>query len=413
MEGLDVRTLAFTNVFLGLTLGFGLIAFARMHPAFNGFRHIGLGHLSIAAGFLLIGMRSIVSDWISIVAANTVIIIGVTSMGIGVLNYLAIAYQKFKNLSFVLIGLGLICFYFYSFVQPNINIRIIIISVILATLCLYLANSMRGKKLKVENPFVNVVKYTFVFSGLVFAFRGIWTTQELPIVSFMDAGLVHGASLVVFQIMAVVTSFLMSWSASIRLEKSLEVKAMIDPLTQLYNRRALEELAFKELSRCERIQSPLAVILMDIDHFKQVNDNYGHLSGDEVLTQIARRIENKIRKNDVLARYGGEEFIILLPHTHGADALKIAKKLKDVISKDPFPLSKIQRALVLTASFGVTGVSGQTQDWQSIVERADNALYLAKAGGRNQVKGDFSHVKLVDIAEQKKSKTEQRRDDYE
>jgi len=413
MEGLDVRTLAFTNVFLGLTLGFGLIAFARMHPAFNGFRHIGLGHLSIAAGFLLIGMRSIVSDWISIVAANTVIIIGVTSMGIGVLNYLAIAYQKFKNLSFVLIGLGLICFYFYSFVQPNINIRIIIISVILATLCLYLANSMRGKKLKVENPFVNVVKYTFVFSGLVFAFRGIWTTQELPIVSFMDAGLVHGASLVVFQIMAVVTSFLMSWSASIRLEKSLEVKAMIDPLTQLYNRRALEELAFKELSRCERIQSPLAVILMDIDHFKQVNDNYGHLSGDEVLTQIARRIENKIRKNDILARYGGEEFIILLPHTHGADALKIAKKLKDIISKDPFPLSKIQRALVLTASFGVTGVSGQTQDWQSIVERADNALYLAKAGGRNQVKGDFSHVKLVDIAEQKKSKTEQRRDDYE
>ena len=144
----------------------------------------------------------------------------------------------------------------------------------------------------------------------------------------MAAGFVHGLSLVVVQMMTVVTAFMMSWSASQKLEGELTVQATIDPLTQIYNRRALLHLVLNAISRAIRNNSLVALILIDIDHFKRVNDSHGHQTGDEVLVAFAKRLQDNLRKHDLLARYGGEEFMVLLPESDAEEALTIAEKLR-------------------------------------------------------------------------------------
>lgn len=159
----------------------------------------------------------------------------------------------------------------------------------------------------------------------------------------------------------------------------LEKRVNVDELTQLYNRRKfLEDLAV-EYSRANRYKYPFSIIISDIDHFKSVNDRFGHLAGDEVLRQFAHCLQQQLRKSDVSARWGGEEFIVLLPATHEDEALKVAKKLHDLVSS----CCKIHEESV-TASFGVAQYDGH-EDINQVINRADQALYRAKQKGRDQV----------------------------
>ena len=395
MDGFDVRTLAFNNVFLAIILGLGLIAFAKTHASYKGFRRIGFGHLFAAAGFLLIALRHLVSDWLSVVVANTLFLSGVALMGIGILRYLQIAHHDFIRQCRWQIIILVLSFSYFTFVEPNINIRIFIVSLMLASVCFSLALKMKQCENLFTNRFIKIIYYSLFLACLIFLFRAFWTLLESPIISFMNAGVVHGVSLVVFQLIMVETSFLMSWSASLNLERNLETKAMIDPLTQLYNRRALTGLAEKEIARNNRSRSTMSVILIDLDHFKRVNDSFGHQAGDDVLSTVASRLSINLRNNDILARYGGEEFLLLLPDTHGADAIKIANKLKLIISDELISVNNFQQPVQITASFGISAMSGRNIDWDELVALADKALYAAKRNGRNQVKGNFQHVQLV------------------
>lgn len=161
--------------------------------------------------------------------------------------------------------------------------------------------------------------------------------------------------------------------------KSLELLSITDPLTQLFNRLRINQILDQEMARSSRYGGALSVIMIDLDNFKQVNDNYGHLIGDEVLKQTAQLLKSILREHDAIARWGGEEFLIVCPQTPLTQAKQVAEKLRTVIENAVFPeVDKV------TCSLGVASYTiDDTRDL--FVGRADRALYKAKSLGRNQV----------------------------
>jgi diguanylate cyclase (GGDEF)-like protein/PAS domain S-box-containing protein len=168
------------------------------------------------------------------------------------------------------------------------------------------------------------------------------------------------------------------------LENKLKMEARSDPLTGLHNRRSFAEMAEHELSRSRRMGSPLALMLFDIDFFKNINDRHGHDSGDVVLQSCSRSSARTIREIDILARWGGEEFIALLPGIDGQQAMEVAERLRQELASDEAVLPDGQH-IAYTVSIGVTSLHGGSDDIDAMVKRADEALYAAKQGGRNRV----------------------------
>jgi diguanylate cyclase (GGDEF)-like protein len=169
-----------------------------------------------------------------------------------------------------------------------------------------------------------------------------------------------------------------------RVNKNLAELATIDPLTQVANRRAVEQRLAHEFQRERRYKHPLACILIDIDHFKAVNDNYGHPTGDKVLIEVAAAIRESIRTTDLVARFGGEEFIVLAPETSSAAAHMVAERIRKSITEKT--TAKMDQGLpVVTASLGVSSTEISVGNETELVAKADAALYKAKHEGRNRV----------------------------
>ncbi|NLG75251.1 MAG: diguanylate cyclase [Xanthomonadaceae bacterium] len=162
--------------------------------------------------------------------------------------------------------------------------------------------------------------------------------------------------------------------------------SITDPLTGAYNRRYLMEQLPREIERGARYGRQLSVIMCDVDHFKKINDTYGHLVGDEVLKWFVQQLNDGVRACDWVARYGGEEFVIVLPETGVANAATAAEHLREQISKTPFESGG--NRLTVTASFGVSGWSGNVPvgaTLDALIAKCDAGVYASKAAGRNRV----------------------------
>jgi diguanylate cyclase (GGDEF)-like protein len=159
-----------------------------------------------------------------------------------------------------------------------------------------------------------------------------------------------------------------------------EENALTDELTKLPNRRAFAQRFLQETQRARRHHKPIAFLMIDLDHFKQVNDTYGHLNGDAVLFELASILTSGARESDICARYGGEEFALILGETTEAGARTLAERIRGKVADATFP-----GGLKLTISIGVAATD-EPALFTSLIERADQALYAAKQGGRNQVR---------------------------
>jgi len=168
--------------------------------------------------------------------------------------------------------------------------------------------------------------------------------------------------------------------------RRLEELATTDALTRLLNRRALLERLSVEVDRARRFKSQLSLLMLDLDHFKAVNDQYGHLAGDSLLRQIGTLLAGDVRTIDVVARYGGEEFVLILPETSTEGAAVFAERLRERVESERFEL-EAAADFHLTCSIGVaTFPSPRVASTEDLFARADEALYRAKSGGRNQVR---------------------------
>lgn len=163
-----------------------------------------------------------------------------------------------------------------------------------------------------------------------------------------------------------------------------------DTLTSLYNRRYVNQRLEEEVSRAQREHHPFSVLYIDIDHFKQINDKYGHLNGDSVLRYVSSHLKHGLRLSDVLGRFGGEEFIAILPNTTETVAFAIAERLRELISNQDIDIASKEGNLHVTVSIGMTSLlpdheSSIDQSIQTLLSQADTALYHAKGQGRNSV----------------------------
>ncbi|WP_457560294.1 GGDEF domain-containing protein [Caminibacter sp.] len=163
----------------------------------------------------------------------------------------------------------------------------------------------------------------------------------------------------------------------------LKENAIYDPLTGCYNKREIIEFLNKFLNSYVRYKSsPFSVLMFDIDHFKKINDTYGHLAGDFVLRELAKLVKSLMRKSDLCGRFGGEEFIIILPETKLVGAMRFANRLRETVEKYDFIFNKIK--IPVTISIGITSAS-INDSVESLLSRVDEALYEAKKKGRNRV----------------------------
>jgi len=167
-------------------------------------------------------------------------------------------------------------------------------------------------------------------------------------------------------------------------QRSLSL-ALTDELTGLYNRRYLLAHLDELVARVSRDGLDGAVLLVDIDHFKQVNDTYGHAAGDDVLRELAARATNTVRSVDLVARLGGEEFVVVMPETGPAIAVAVGERLRLAVADEPFTIRASDERLPITVSIGVTSAIAGGDDRDRLLKRADDALYCAKAQGRNRV----------------------------
>ena len=171
----------------------------------------------------------------------------------------------------------------------------------------------------------------------------------------------------------------------LRAEEALRRLATLDPLTGILNRRHLFTLGEREFKRARRYGHPLSAIMVDLDHFKRVNDTHGHACGDQVLIRFCRACQRKLREIDVFARYGGEEFVILLPDTDLTTSTLIAERLRAMVEETP-PDTEVG-AIPITISLGVSSMEGNPppQTLDDLINYADQALYTSKEKGRNRV----------------------------
>ncbi len=174
-----------------------------------------------------------------------------------------------------------------------------------------------------------------------------------------------------------------------RLYEDTHRLAITDPLIGIFNRRHFMELARREHQRALRYKRSLSIIMMDLDHFKQVNDSYGHLIGDQVLRVTALLCQDHLRETDIMGRYGGEEFVMLLPEAneepHGTDAasIRVAERLRRIIANTPIRTERGD--ISITVSLGIVDLTSEGEDLEVLLDRADQALYIAKHTGRNRV----------------------------
>jgi diguanylate cyclase len=161
-----------------------------------------------------------------------------------------------------------------------------------------------------------------------------------------------------------------------------------ESLTGCFNRRAFYELFPREVERARRLGWGVALVFMDIDHFKAINDRFGHETGDRMLQQLSARLRGLIRETDLLFRWGGEEFVVLMPHTDPGEARVLGERIRAAVAERPFAATEARPRVPLTVSVGVAGTASWPVDPDALLASADAACYQAKARGRNQVSSD-------------------------
>ena len=225
--------------------------------------------------------------------------------------------------------------------------------------------------------------FMLMAAGLLWLSFTAWFEPEAIMPTF-GASTTPGPALLAFYCVTIASSFAFLLMHKERADRETYELATTDSLTGVYNRRTFKELAEPQLSRSRRAKQPVALLMLDLDHFKRINDTYGHLAGDDVLKAFASLVRTCLRKEDLLARYGGEEFVVLLPGASETDAATLGERIREEVAAHP--LDANGHLVRVTVSVGVAAESGDTlASLEAMLGRADEALYVAKNQGRNRV----------------------------
>jgi diguanylate cyclase (GGDEF)-like protein len=375
---MSVRTIhEIAAVLLGCLSGY--VALIHLStPALRGVRWVAIAYCSAAIGILL---RQQSHSNLTTILGNLLITFLAIAFYWGISQLLQ---RKRLNLWLLLFLVPVLAEQLYFlYLDPRPVPRAVFFNAIsaLQSLCivvLLLRNGTRETRL----PRIGLASLFFYWGSLqtFLSFSGTIHNRVLPLAY---ARQVDGRFLLLPLLPAVLVCVSFLWLAMTQLQHELEHQSNTDVLTGLLNRRALQRAAARAIALAERNGAPLTLVLLDLDHFKQINDRHGHEGGDAALALTAQCLIKNLRAEDIIARIGGEEFVALLPETDQPEATLIAERIRCGI--ESLSMTHLRREVALSASCGVTRLQPGDTTLEQLLSRADQALYQAKKHGRNRV----------------------------
>lgn len=382
---LDIRTTIAVAAGLGLLMAFSLRYVLRDYPAMLGpsMREWMLGIGVQAVSWVLVAVRNLIPDFFTVVIANALLSIGYALLVDAVRRF--VGRRRGHKAIYALVVASICVQIFFTYEIPSTRVRILLGSSLFAALLPFalgpLLDSYRQSRRR--SYLLTAAAFVTLF-GIMLARL---VNESLNTDGLRDAffstpmqAIVFG-SLAFFPAVATLGFVLM---CSARLYQELERQATVDALTGINNRRTLGDLAARAIAAAQRHARGLAVLLIDADHFKRINDAHGHAVGDEALQRIAATLQCTLRTEDLLGRLGGEEFVVVMPDTDEAAARTGAERLRHAVEQVQFSVQ--QGTVALRISIGVALI-GPGDDFASLLRRADQAMYTAKRSGRNRVIG--------------------------
>jgi len=372
MLNLDLRSLTVMAGMMGAVMGIVLLGMRRNYPvAIQGLLPWGLAPLLCAASTLFYGLEGVLPAVLVALGGNALLL-----SGCGLFYFGSQRFYGQRTTWRFWAGLGLICLLllaWFLLVQSDYRIRVLIFTSAMAAMVLahvrLLLRQGRG--------------FAPRFTALVLALQALVLLGRALSTLWLDAAdssrfapsSIQTAYIAAYSFSVLLVSIGVLLMASERLREEFEHIATHDGLTGALTRRAVLAAGKQELERWQRYDRPLSLLLLDIDHFKRINDEHGHLVGDRVLVDFVAVVQQTLRHADSLGRYGGEEFIVLLPETDAAAALVAAQRMRAAVAQ----------AGACTASIGLSSLRAGDEHLDTLLARADAALYRAKAQGRNRV----------------------------
>ncbi len=387
MSFLDVRTIFVICAFFIFLYGFGMIAFARkMSKSFKGIYLFAVVNFLMATGILLGIFREgillgLFRDYINVVwliiVGNSLIMLSANLIHHAHLQFMGVEKHPILLSVFSLISM-IVLLVIFTYITPNTNSRVIILSIFYCLQLSWTAQTVWQTYRQNNQADYLPLMIIAAFFALFFAIRFSVTLFSTETDPYRLANDILHALLIIFMMLYIaLLDFFIVLIASGQLVQKITDLAHKDSLTMLYNRRGLDYT----LENKAIFSRPLAVIMCDIDHFKLINDRYGHHVGDIVLQAFALLIRESTRKTDICTRWGGEEFLIILPLTNEQEALNVAEKIRMACEQLTFTEYP---DLSFTNSFGICCKS-DSHHFDDLIDDADHALYQAKIQGRNRV----------------------------
>lgn len=385
MPKFDLKTIIFMSMLLTFMFSMILAITRKHHKEVNGPGYWAVGNLVVGLGMILV--------LIQLDTPKILFLPGVALIGAGLSMYIN-GIQAFlekppdhripAGVFLLLVAVDA----FFMLVRHDIRSTVIADALIFSVIYFVSARMTFTRQEGILGELFWITSSLFLLLGLLMLARA-FTVARVDI-SVLDSFTTWPVNAYTFMLSAVSQFFisgLFVLMLSYKLNQNLESIATIDGLTGILNRRGLEDAAFKMQGICRRINISMAVLLIDIDHFKKVNDQYGHLAGDEVLRQLMSKISSVsrygLRSSDVFGRYGGEEFCAFLPNTIEADAAIFAERIRANVEAAEFDIGHM--TLKVTISIGVADSVRAGYEFKGLVASADSALYSAKNSGRNRV----------------------------
>lgn len=338
--------------------------------------------LTQALGWILIGLRDLIPDVASIVVGNTAL------MASGALMYHAVTALKRERIRPALVyapaACVLVAFTYLGLVAPNFVARTILVALLGAFqmgACARVLLDGSRRTVLVTDRLMGAAFLVCAATLAVRAFDSFGGAGQ-DSTGIFQVGILQQASfmLIFASIYLLSFGFLLMSNETLNLE--LVRLATLDSLTERYNRRTIDELGRREAERSRRGRSPLSIALLDLDHFKRINDTYGHPVGDAALRHVVDVVDSVVRAPDLVGRYGGEEFLVILPNTSEPAAVGVAERLREAIEQSVLVIDGAR--VTLTVSIGVASLARES-DFDALIRATDEALYAAKAQGRNRV----------------------------
>ncbi len=362
---------------IGLSLAFAATGYPRdlKHPIQLWVR----GLLIQPFPYALFSMRGQVPDWLSIIVANTLLTLAFAHL-IQALR----EYNHRPDRSQVFLAIVLLTFtaeILLTYTWPNLHARIILISIVISILAVYGLSAFYKSAEKNTRP-ENLVAVMLVAAIAVMLLR-VLITPSSSNVFLTTSSIMQGIVFTYASLMPVIATSGFLLMCGERMNKDLVRLATLDPLTGVFNRRTMTELANKAIAASRRHGRPLSLLILDIDHFKRINDQFGHEAGDLALCRFVENVQEMMRESDVIARLGGEEFVLILPDTNEQSAFAIAERIRQHLSESEFAVSGWP--LPLQASIGVGSLGPAINTLETLLRETDRAMYEAKRIGRNHV----------------------------